>query len=331
MASETYPATAFSSGVARGRLATTIAVDPVIAQPATYIALHTDGSVVINFAVALTVAQKAALDTIVAAHNGRPLPARSDLGTLAAVAGKLSSYGFASPESQLLMDVYEQLAELPNPPPAGFQFALVADGDLMIPRVAYWDGLGAWVLTEYPWRPPGLPLPPGASWVVGTDPSVGSGSNSWSYVMGTEFQITQPSQLQAMAVNLASAGTTHAYTVRKSTAPGAATPPLSSYTTLLASGTVTVPTPATWVDVGLAPGAGLAVNDWVIATVSVQVGGKLGSISALRAAGAFDESKATVQNGLYGFHPEALPGATPNIIPTSRSGTLYGMTSIALV
>jgi len=333
MAAETYPGTAFSAGVARGRLADTIAADPVIGQASTYIALHSDGSVVINFAVALTVPQKAALDAIVAAHNGRPLPTRSDLGTLATVANRLEGYGFQAPETALLTDVYESLSEVPTPPPAGLLYALVGDTDLAIPKVAYWDTVGLfWVLRDYPWRPPELPLPPGASWVVHTDPTIGTGNNNWSYIMGTEIHITQPSSLAAMAVRLASAvaGTQHTWTIRKSNTPGAAPPLLTSYTQLLASGVVTIPAGGGWVDVGVAPGAGFAVNDWVIGTVSVQQGGMLASVNATRADGGFDESKATVNGGLYIFNPEALPGVNPNLIPTTRASTLYGMTSLAL-
>lgn len=232
----------------------------------------------------------------------------------------------------LINQIYRDAFELPSPPPSGINvpaFAVVDDLDATGPKLAYWDHTAAqtgWILTQHPWIDP--LLMPGH--VLDQITEVGSGNSSYSYAMGLLIHLKSNAMVNGMAIKLGSAPHDHAWAIRRSTSPGCAVPPVSTFTDVLASGTHTYSAIEVWESVTGFPAAfQVAVDDWLACMVWIGSGGQTQNVTAGRDAGYFLEDYAEVHGGVYIYQAGPPPGAVP--VPNTISySTIYGIASVDL-
>lgn len=166
------------------------------------------------------------------------------------------------------------------------------------------------------------------------DTTFGAGDSTWGYLMGSEFQVTPGAQLPAyirrVALKVGSGLVARNWQLRRSTATGSTVPALTTYTQVVASGTITPSQTGQWATAAISPGLLLSEGEWYVLYFYVGVGGQSASLTTARANNSLDERTLRVNAGVYVFVGTGiLPGPASFIPPTTRVTTsAYGVVSV---
>lgn len=234
-------------------------------------------------------------------------------------------------DAGFISGIYRSTSELPTPPTTTPGFAWINNGT-RYPDLAWWqDGSVAWDVVSHPYERP--PDPNGENLI---DPAAqGLNDYAWAtYAMGTVFGVTAAGSgrnINRVSFYQGPSGTgDHAWALIKSTLVQSSTPAVSTFSQIVASGSFSVGSPSSWVnvditDVPIAENEHYAVMKWVGA------GGTSQAVSTLRSAGLLNEAFATVKGGVYRTGASSTPPGTVPTPPTSIiTGTLYGIASVRI-